>query len=221
MFPVVEEAGYVTVTQDEVVSPGTSVAATIDALLARAQVALIDGSSYSTGLELQIALDVLPRERVIVVMDRIRPLSPAVRPPPLTLNTVEILTRDEETIANPEPLVSAIRARLAALGRETSHPQQLLDQGHFNAAVVVAFGMLEEALIPRLEFARPERPPGAMRLVQAAADQGILTPQERERFGEWVSLRNLVVHGSLEPDPDTARRAVADIEAALARLRDV
>ncbi len=208
-----------TVTRDEVVAPGANVAATVDALLARSQLALIDGSSFSTGIELQMALDALPRERVVVVMDRTRPLSPEVRPS-LTLNTVEILTRDEETLSNPESLLSAIRERLVALGRETSQPEQLLEQGHYDAAVVVSFGLLEEALIQRLGVPHPERPPGPMRLIQAAADANLLTPNERERFAQWVGLRNVLVHGRKQADPAAARRAVADIAALLARLRE-
>jgi SIR2-like domain len=219
IFPVIEEAGYVTVTRDEIVAPGANVGATVDALLARAQLALVDGGSFTTAFELQMALAALPSGQVIVVMDSTQALPPDVRSQPM-LNSFDILRRDDETIAHPEQLAAAIRARLAVLGRRTSEPVQLLQQGHINAAVIVAFGLLEDALQKRLGLPHSERPPGLMRLIQAAADAALVTPEERQRFGQWVGLRNVVVHGRQDADPEAAKGAVADINRVLRRLRD-
>jgi hypothetical protein len=97
-------------------------------------------------------------------------------------------------------------------------PHSLLNQGHPEAAVTVAFGLLEQALTWRAEQLQASRPPGIMRLIQWAATQGILQGDELNRFRKWVGLRNRAVHTSEPIDLAAAREAVADIEALLMRL---
>jgi len=82
----------------------------------------------------------------------------------------------------------------------------------------VAFGILEEALTKQADQVRAERPPGIMRLLQWASEQGIVRPVEFQRFRQWVGLRNRAVHTSESIDPDAAQRAISDIEAVLGRL---
>jgi hypothetical protein len=224
VFPVIEEAGYVIVTFEEVLTGITgagNLVAIIDALLARAQLALIDGSSRSGGFEVDMALFALPPQCVIVVMgmDKAAPLSRALREP-LLYQDVQLLVRTTDTIARPELLASQIRAHLAALERKTSQPLELLAQGHFGPAVVVACSLLERALTPRVVLVQPERAPGLLRLLQAARDQGILTKREWKRVENWAGLRNAVVHAGADPDADVSRQAVADITALLTRLED-
>lgn len=220
VFPIIEAAGYVTVTREDVLSEGANAAATINALLSRSSLALIDGSSFSTGHELGMALDVLSPERVIVILEKSRTPAVSLRSS-LMLANVPVIVRDEDPIESADDLIIQIQARLSVLTLETSQPRRLLTQGHPNAAVAVAFGLLEEALAVRAEAIRAERPPSLMRLIGWAAENDILNPEELSRFRQWVGLRNRAVHTSEPISADAARRALDDIEALLARLQQV
>jgi hypothetical protein len=218
VFPAIEAAGYVTVTRDEVLVPGGNAVATVNALLARSAFALIDASSFSTGYELTSALAVLPPERVIVIFDRSQPVSPVLRGPLLHVD-VPLILRDEDPTVAADSLVTQIRNRLAQSAPPAWQPQTLLNQGHPNAAVVAAFGLLEEALTERAAAVTPERPAGPMQLIRWAHATDILSDQEYKRFQQWVGLRNRAVHTTEPIDPDAAREALRDIETLLARLR--
>jgi len=119
VFPAIEAAGYVTVTREDVLSPGANAVATVNALLARSSFALIDGTSFSTGHELGMALAALTPERIIVILDRSQALPPALR---TSLMRVElpVLVREEDPLASADDLVEKIRARLSAVPLHTA-----------------------------------------------------------------------------------------------------
>ena len=56
VFPVVEEAGFVPITADDVVSPGDNVSAKLDALIDRAAVMVTEVSSSWTLAEYRMAV---------------------------------------------------------------------------------------------------------------------------------------------------------------------
>lgn len=214
IFPIIEEAGYVTVTRDEIIPVGANVATTVRALLARSELALVDAGSFSTSFELGMAVQELGPERVVVLLDVDQQV-------PADLRGVRVLFRAVDSIEHPESLIAELRSAIprADAGRQRSQPGQLLQQGHFNAAVAVTFGLLEQQL--RTQFAAgSERPPSLIRLVGLAADAGFLTDEERQRFQQWIGLRNYAVHSGDEVDPHAARLAVGDVEMLLARLSD-
>jgi hypothetical protein len=217
IFPVIEAAGYVAVTREDVLSPGDNSVATVNALLARASLALVDGSSFSTGHELGMALAALPPERVLVIIDDSHAIPAAFRVP-LDRAHVSVLRREDEPAADAQDLVARLKARLNEIPPVTSQPQTLLTQGHTNAAVAVAFGMLEQELTDRAEALRGERPPGIMRLTQWAREAGIMSEEDHLRFKAWVDLRNRAVHDGQTIDAATARRVVSEIEDFLTDL---
>jgi hypothetical protein len=56
IFPVVEEAGFVPVTADDVVTPGDNVSAKLDALILRASVMVVELTSSWTTAEYRMAI---------------------------------------------------------------------------------------------------------------------------------------------------------------------
>jgi hypothetical protein len=92
IFPIIEAAGYVTVTPEDVVPPGANAAATMNALLTRSSLAVIDASSFSTSFELGMALSAVPSERVIAIFGTSH--APALDP--AQMRRVHILHRGDD-----------------------------------------------------------------------------------------------------------------------------
>ncbi|HYI79516.1 MAG TPA: SIR2 family protein [Thermoleophilaceae bacterium] len=218
IFPVIEEAGYVPVTPEEVVSPDGNVLATTRALLARAALALIDGATYNAAFELRMALAHMEPQQVIAVVDKQQPL-------PSSMGSVKVgdgmavVGRDENLLADPEIFREEIASRLGrSIVPQLAQPRRLLKQGHFDAALVMAFSALEQRLTKAIEPVVPERPPSIGRLIDAAAERGLVSPDERAQFRYWQVLRNSAVHQGADIAADQAREAVRGIEAVLKRL---
>src|SRR5262249_11738436 len=93
VFPVAREHGFVPVSADDVVSPGDSVSAKIEALIQRAQLFVVDASTSNTLLELGIARARMEWSQILVV-------SPSPRDLPSDVAHVQALVRPDVAAAD-------------------------------------------------------------------------------------------------------------------------
>lgn len=94
---------------------------------------------------------------------------------------------------------------------------KLSGEGHYRAAFVIAWSLLEAALqsVDDADASKP-RMPGTV--VQALAMNGSISPETEQRLRALIQLRNRIVHGDVTAEPTAEHvKLVADaVEDALA-----
>jgi hypothetical protein len=158
VFPPVEEAGFVPVTADDVVSPGDNISAKIDALIDRSNVMVVEISSASTQAEFRMAISRLksrsdqqlrkPFELIIVATDD-QQIPPEGR-------EFQVVMRQETWVAEPEAFIARLLERLREFAPHTealrgAEARRLLNAREYRAAVIAAMTHLEATLRERLE----------------------------------------------------------------------
>jgi len=195
-------------------SPGDTVAAKIDAVLARASIVVVDVSTDWTRAELRIALSRLGATRVLVISDRPEALEYAtalVRPSIPDLN-------DETFLKNVDAWFAARASKLQPTVEE--EPERLLGLGLTRASVIAALTLLEVHLRKRLALTtRPTRPMGLGQLLQLAMAQSTIPDSDITFVKQWITIRNIAVHS---PDPISAkeaRRVVEGVRDLIQRMK--
>ena len=228
VFPAVEAAGFVPVTADDVVAPGDSISAKIDALIDRAAVMVVELSSAWTIAELRMAIARLksrpvepPRKRfeLIVVATNLQQVPPeAVEFP--------IILREEPWLAEPDAFVAQLVARLRESAPQGEvlrgvEARRLLEAREYRAAVIAAMTHLEATLRDRLDK-RPwpdvRRPMSLRSLIDHAAEQNIISHAARQNIDEWARTRNSAVHSTQPISMRDAREIVDGVERLLGEV---
>jgi hypothetical protein len=229
VFPPVEEAGFVPVTADDVVSPGDNISAKIDALIDRSNVMVVEISSPSTQVEFRMAISRLrsrtdqqlrkpPFELIIVATDA-QQIPPEAR-------EFQVVMRQETWVAEPEAFIARLLESLREFAPHTealrgAEARRLLNGKEYRAAVIAAMTHLEATLRERLEnqpwlektsWESARRPMSMRSLVDHAIEQGIISPDDRARIDRWTRIRNSAVHTA---QPVSAREAREIVEGAL------
>lgn len=98
-------------------------------------------------------------------------------------------TDPQEAVEIPSVATDKIRTELAQV-------QTLLHEGHNNAAMLMAFALLEAVLQWRSgpPESRPRRP---ATVIQNLAMNGLIGPERETRLRSFVSARNRIAHGDL------------------------
>jgi hypothetical protein len=208
VFPVVEEAGFVPVTADDVVSPGDNVSAKIDALVDRASVMVAELTTSWTVAEYRIALarikgteaDLAQRKplRLIIVVTDLDQAPPSAQGFP-------VLTRPNIISDEPEGFIADLAGLLRQIAAETgverqAEPQRLLHAKEYRAAVISAMTLLEAKLRERLNkipWPQTRRPLSMRSLIDQAVNQEVISQELRMRLDSWMRIRNEVVHSSM------------------------
>ena len=148
VFPVVEEMGFVPISADDVVSPGDSINAKIDALIDRASVMVVELSSQWTRAEYDIALsrnkgveDGTPRRRnlkIIVVATDPQQIPASARDFPIIYRSSLLA---EEADAFVQELAFQLREIAGRL--DPLEPRRLFEAKEHRAAVISAMTLLE------------------------------------------------------------------------------
>lgn len=223
VFPAVQEAGFVPVTADDVVSPGDNVSAKIDALIDRSNAMVVELSSAWTLAELRMAIARL-KERALYPSRKsfaliIVATSTGQVPPEAA--EFPIIFREETWVAEPEEFVATLIERLRESPQHTEalrdEARRLLAAREYRAAVIAAMTQLEATLRESLEFSAAyvdevRRPASLRSLIDRAIKQGIVAADDRYRIEKWTKLRNSAVHTS---SPVTAREAKELVEGVL------
>lgn len=201
VFPVIEEAGFVPVTADDVVTPGGNINAKIDSLVDRAAVMIVELGSSWTATELQMALakqrsQKTRRFHLIVI-------TPSGEQMPADAAGLLFFKRGDLTDLH---AVDHLAQHIGQALREISptplslianEPARLLEVKAYRAAVISAMTLLEAGLRTLLDktLVPDDRRRMSMHsLVRIAFERDLLTDVERKQVESWSQLRNSVVH---------------------------
>jgi uncharacterized protein YutE (UPF0331/DUF86 family) len=208
VFPVVEEAGFVPVTADEVVTPGDNFSAKIDALIDRAAVMVIELTSSWTMAEYRMAVARIKGAeadsvrykpfRIIIVVTDLEQI-------PLSAQGFPVLRRPNTITDDPEGFIAELGSMLRGIADETgvarqAEPQRLFEAKEYRAAVISAMTLLEATLRERLNkvtWQVARRPLSMRSLLDQAVEQGVVPPESKTRVSSWMRLRNEVVHSAM------------------------
>lgn len=229
VFPLAEEAGFVPVTADDVVTPGDSISAKLDSLVDRASVMVIELSTTWTRAEFRIALarlkgpeaDLSGRRklRLIVVT------TPSEQIPPAAHDFLVVSRPDE--IADGadvfvERLGEALRAIAAQIGIEhVEEPMRLFEAKEYRAAVISAMSLLEARLRQQLkkkQWSNVQRPTSLSSLINQAIEYQVVPSALKSKMESWTRMRNTVVHSAMVVTKAQAREIVDGALALISTL---
>lgn len=199
VFPSVAALGLVPVTADDVVSPGDSISAKIDALMDRSTAIVVEVGSSWTTMELKLALarvkEGATRSPLVVILESTRP------PEGVNLDNTLIrrITLRSESDGAIDELIAALRQIVPLDLLRRNEAKRLLDAKEYRAAVIAAMSYLEATLRERLDkpnWGRVNRPMSLRNLVQLGVDQQVIVPANLEKIEGWMRTRNEAVHSN-------------------------
>jgi hypothetical protein len=208
VFPVVEQAGFVPVTADDVIAPGDNVSAKLDALIDRASVMVAEVSSDWTMAEFRMAIARLnalegnssqqkPFQLIVVAND--------IDKVPVSIHSFRVLRRPNLLTDAAEGFVADLGGTLRAIAEATgverqAEPRRLFEVREYRASVISAMTLLEAKLRERFNkvpWPQARRPLSMRSLIDQAVAEGLVTPEVRNRIDSWMRVRNEVVHSSM------------------------
>jgi hypothetical protein len=229
VFPVVEDAGFVPVTADDVVTPGDNISAKLDTLIDRSAVMVVELTSAWTLAEYRMALarikgaeaDLGQRKQlhlIVVVTDQ--------EQVPASAKGFPLLTRPSKLTDDPDGFIADLNGILRRIAAETgierqAEPKRLFDAKEYRAAVISAMTLLEATLRERLNkspWPQVRRPMSMRSLIDHAVEQNIIQPVLRTQIDSWIRLRNEVVHSSIAIGKAQAREMIDGVLALLGQL---
>lgn len=222
VFPLVRSLGLVPVTADDVISPGDSVNAKIDALMDRAIAIVVEVGSAWTAAELNLAQsrarDAESSGRPVPKIIALSAGDPVIE---ARLERQLVISMDWSSEINPglDRLIAELR-QVVPIERQNSEPQRLLEAHEYRAAVIAAMSALEAAFRRRLGkvgWERTTRPMSMPQLLDAMLEQNALLQRPRE-VEEWIRLRNQVVHSNVSVTEMQARAVVEGVAAMIAQM---
>ena len=212
VFPLVREVGLVPVTADQVLSPGDSLVAKIDALIARAFLVVVEVSTEFTLTEARIAMSRKPAGRTFIVSEEDVSLPADMRHATAHVRPPYAAVEDNGFLAD-----VAHWLRDASSGAESSFANEtdrLLQAKEYRAAVISAITRLEVALKRRLDI--PMGPRGrAMpigHIIRLAGQEELLGRHGPDEVFQWLRVRNDAVHHQAPVSPKVARQIVSAVE---------
>lgn len=218
VFPAVTDIGLVPVTADDVVSPGDSISAKIDALMDRAAAIVVEVGSTWTSAELRLAVSrarepnlVDGRTPRIIVVGNINAPQTAANLNRQFITRIDLNTENDEGILQ---LVEELRIVVPPEALANREPARLLEKGEYRAAVISAMGLLEATLRKRLEkpaWNHVSRPMSMRQLVDAADFPNLNHEVDSTRIAEWIRVRNEAVHTNLAVSKETAQSIVEGV----------
>jgi uncharacterized protein YutE (UPF0331/DUF86 family) len=229
VFPVVEDAGFVPVTADDVVTPGDNISAKLDTLIDRSAVMVVELTSAWTLAEYRMALarikgaeaDLGQRKQlhlIVVVTDQ--------EQVPASAKGFPVLTRPNKLTDDSDGFIADLNGILRRIAAETgierqAEPKRLFDAKEYRAAVISAMTLLEATLRERLNkspWPQVRRPMSMRSLIDHAVEQNIIQPVLRTQIDSWIRLRNEVVHSSIAIGKAQAREMIDGVLALLGQL---
>jgi hypothetical protein len=220
IFPMVEEAGFVPVTADDVVTPGDNINAKLDTLIDRASVMVVELTSSWTKAEYGIAIARLKgaaaepvkknRFRLIVIVTETAQVPPSA-------HDLIVIIRPKKLTDNLELFAQELENHLRNLANDSgasrmAEPNRLFQAKEYRAAVIAALTLLETSLRNRLNkspWDQVQRPLALRSLIDRAIEQQLIQPELRERLNSWMRTRNEVVH-SPKPISKAQAREIVD-----------
>jgi hypothetical protein len=229
VFPVVEQAGFVPVTADDLIAPGDNVSAKLDALIDRASVMVAEVSSDWTMAEFRMAIARLnalegnssqqkPFQLIVVVND--------IDKVPVSIHSFRVLRRPNLLTDDAEGFVADLGGTLRAIAEATgmerqAEPRRLFEVREYRASVISAMTLLEAKLRERFNkvpWPQARRPLSMRSLIDQALAEGLVTPEVRNRIDSWMRVRNEVVHSSMAVSRAQALEIVNGVLALIEQM---
>ena len=229
VFPLVREVGLVPMTADQVISPGGNIFATIDVLVSRASLIVVDTSSKYAVAEARRAIARKTAAKILVVAQD-------GTSTPFDLSGMEILYRPDLTSANVEKFLDEFLVRLTktleeieprlaeelhpSLKSEEAKPQlaeerhRLLQSEEYRATVISAITHLETVLRRQLDVVerRDRGFVSVTNIIKIAKRRDLLGKLDVEQVLRWIEIRNQVVHSDTPVDRNMASEIVNGVD---------
>lgn len=219
-FPIAGNHGLVPMTAEDIVRRGDNVAATIEALIARAHAVVVDASSRFTIQELAIARAQGKARRTLVVL-------PTRQQVTLETGGTKRLERPEDVQVEHSRFLSELAGWFSKVGAgvATSRPREplrLLKSGEFRAAVISAMTLLETT-IRRVLLDRGV--PLSERislggLLRRELISELVGPEYTRRVDKWRRVRNRAVHTTEPVEAGVATEIVHGAAELTEKLTD-
>ena len=194
VFPIAIKHGFVPVSADDVVTPGDTILAIIEALIQRAQLFVVDASSPNTLFELGMVRARVDASQILVV-------APSPEEIPFDLREFRVLPRPDAAATESEEFLLAVDEWFAVAAKRLAprldeEPWRLLRAGENRAAVIASISLLEMFLRKRVGMPSdiPARRVPLRVLLHKAQGQGILGEVPDRKIIEWLRVRNEAVH---------------------------
>jgi hypothetical protein len=219
VFPIVREHGFVPVSADDVASPGDTVIPKIEALIQRAQLAVVDASTPNTLLELDMVRNQLEWWRILVV-------APSEKGILADIEGVHVIPRPDIATAESDGFLAKLARWLAEAAERlgptfADEPRRLLLAKENRAAVITAISLLEAFV--RKHVDAPNNIQGRRipltALLEAAHRQGLLADVSVQQVLGWLRTRNAVVHSQSPVSRAVATQIVTGVMRVVQRER--
>ena len=227
IFPAVEEAGWVPVTADDVVTPGDNVTAKIDMLIDRASVMVIEFSSSWTRVEYGMALARIKESEVRLARQPLQLIIVANEQDqiPPSAEQFLVLRRPNIVTGRPEGFIADLVGTLRRIAEERgvtrrAEPQRLLDVKEYRASVISAMSLLESRLreaLGKSPWPQARRPFSLRQLLDLAVESQIMEEPVAKKLDSWMTVRNEVVHSSKPVTKAQAHEIVTGVMDILTR----
>ena len=218
VFPIVREVGLVPLTADELVSPGGSLVARIDALLTRSHLVVIDASNEHALREARMLSTRIGPKRLLIIIEQGAFVS-------IDVKFARVLYRPSLTTIDVHHFLSNLEEWFSEEAKEyeprlVNEVQRLLSAREYRSAVISAITHLETTLRARLDYpmSRGKRFISIRNLLEAAADQRLLGGYEVKQIAEWLKVRNDAVHSKKAVSARLARVIVSGCEDITRKL---
>ncbi len=218
-FPLAERHGFIPISANDMISPGDNVHAKTETLIQRSEIVVVDASSRFNGMELDIALSKMGKERLFIILEESSKV-------PSDLSNRRYVMRQSLPSSDSQPFLEELEEWFSLManqlrGEYDAEPQKLLDLGQPRAAVLSAITLLEVRLADVVEKAggiKGRYPHTIGKTVAAAHEHGLLTQQTVDEIQDWMRLRNLVAHSV---SPVTHEQALAVVDGVKSVFREL
>lgn len=229
VFPVVEQAGFVPVTADDVITPGDNISAKLDALIDRASVMVVEVGSDWTMAEFRMGIARLnalgndpaqrkPFQLIVVVKD--------IDKIPVSIHRLQVLRRPDLLSEGIEGFIADLGGTLQAVAEATgverqAEPRRLFEAREYRASIISAMTLLESKLRERFNkvpWPQARRPFSMRTLMDQALEQQIVTRELRDKIDVWMRVRNEVVHSSMVVSRAQAKEIVDGVFALIEEM---
>jgi hypothetical protein len=210
-FPIAERYGFVPISANDMISPGENWLAKIETLIERSVLVVVDASTRTTLLELEVAVSKLGKPDVFIIQEE-----NAVLP---SLSQA-VLIHQRPSIPSSEPpeflkeLESWFERLSASLAAEyVEEPMRLYRLGQHRAAVTSAITLLEVYLRDRISTGTTQgrRPMSIINLIDLAKDQNLIDAATALKTRDWLRIRNSVAHSLVVVRPEDAQEIVEGV----------
>jgi SIR2-like protein len=233
VFPAVEDAGFIPVTAEDVISPGDNISAKIDALIDRSSVVVCDVASPGTRAEFEIAL-----ARLRVTTEQSKSPSAGGRRSfhliviateqdnvPSDFSGVQIIIRSDIYRSNPESFIAQLINWLREMApgftdQRFGEPTRLLNAGEYRAAVIAAISLLEATLRERFGKEAGTEPSKMTlgRMIYMEQVRQAVNLNNIRNLEKWIMLRNSAVHSKAQVSRAQAEEVVHGVTRILQNL---